>query len=609
MNLQRFLVSTLLLLVLSTNLFGQSVARQWNEQLIDAIRIDTPRPTVHARNLFHVSSGMYDAWATYDSTSIGHFTQESQPANAAAQEEALSYAAYRILSSRFATSPGASTSLASFDAQMNSLGYDPSITTTSGNTPAAIGNRIADTILQYGMSDGSNEQNGYVDTTGYVSVNPAMDVSVSGTTLNDPNRWQPLTINGGTQEFLTPHWGDVYGFAAPAPGSNGLTMDATPPPSLGGTDDAEFKAAVVEVIHYSRTLDASNGAMVDISPASLGNNTVGTNDGSGHAVNPVTGAPYASNMVPLGDYGRVLAEFWADGPHSETPPGHWNTLLNEISDHALLEKRIGGVGPVVNDLEWDVKAYFALNGAVHDAGIVAWDNKTYYDYVRPISMIRHMGGLGQSTDTTAASYHADGLPLEAGLIEEITAATTAAGERHEHLAGNEGKIAVNAWAGPPTASNTTAGVDWILAEDWMPYQADDFVTPGFAGFTSGHSTFSRAAAEVLTAITGDEYFPGGVGEFTATAGTSLGFEAGPTQDIHLQWATYYDAADEAGLSRLYGGIHVEADDLLGRLTGAEIGIEAYELAALRFQGVPEPSSLSLLVVAAMGALGLRRRNR
>lgn len=609
MNKQSIWISILFFLALSTSVFGQSVARQWNEQLIDAIRIDTPRPTVHARNLFHVSSGMYDAWATYDPTSVGHFTQEQQPANVAAQEEALSYAAYRILSSRFSSSPGAATSLASFDAQMNSLGYDSTVTTTTGNTPAAIGNRIAQTILQYGMTDGSNEQNGFVDTTGYVSVNPAMDVSAPGTTLNDPNRWQPLTINGETQDFLTPHWGNVTGFAAPAPGSNGLTMDATPPPSLGGTDDAEFKAAVVEVIHYSRTLDAFNGTMVDISPASLGNNTVGTNDGSGHAVNPATGAPYAPNMVSLGDYGRVLAEFWADGPHSETPPGHWNTLLNEVSDHPLLEKRIGGAGPVVNDLEWDVKAYFALNGAVHDAGIVAWDNKTYYDYVRPISMIRHMGGLGQSTDSTSSSFHEDGLPLEAGLIEEITAATTATGERHEHLAGNEGKIAVHAWAGPPSGSNTVAGVDWILAEEWMPYQADDFVTPGFAGFTSGHSTFSRAAAEVLAAITGDDYFPGGVGEFTAAADTSLGFEAGPTQDITLQWATYYDAADEAGLSRLYGGIHVEADDLLGRVTGAEIGIEAYELAALRFEGVPEPSSLSLLVLAALGMLGIRRRQR
>ena len=60
----------------------------------------------------------------------------------------------------------------------------------------------------------------------------------------------------------------------------------------------------------------------------MGNNTLGTNDGTGHAVNPVTGQPYAPQIVPQADFGRVLAEFWADGPHSETPPGHWNVIAN-----------------------------------------------------------------------------------------------------------------------------------------------------------------------------------------------------------------------------------------------------------------------------------------
>ena len=53
----------------------------------------------------------------------------------------------------------------------------------------------------------------------------------------------------------------------------------------------------------------------------------------------------------------------------------------------------------------------------------------------------------------------------------------------------------------------------ILAKDWVPYQKPTFVTPAFAAFISGHSTFSRAAAEVLTSMTGCPYFPGGMGEF------------------------------------------------------------------------------------------------
>src|SRR5260370_609460 len=109
----------------------------------------------------------------------------------------------------------------------------------------------------------------------------------------------------------------------------------------------------------------------------------------------------------------------------------------------------------------------------------------------------------------------------------------------------------------------------------MP-RAPTFVTPSFAGYFSGHSTFSRAAAEVLTGFTGSEYFPGGLGEWIVKAG-SLKFEAGPSADVPLEWATYFDAADQAGLSRLYGGIHISADDLTGRQVGADCGKAAWAL--------------------------------
>jgi hypothetical protein len=120
--------------------------------------------------------------------------------------------------------------------------------------------------------------------------------------------------------------------------------------------------------------------------------------GAGHAVNPSTGQPYASNLVAEGDFARVLAEFWADGPHSETPPGHWQVLANEISDHPATVKRIGGRGEKVDDLEWDVKLSFALSAATHDAACAAWSLKRYYEGVRPITMIRHLGAFGQSSD-------------------------------------------------------------------------------------------------------------------------------------------------------------------------------------------------------------------
>ena len=109
------------------------------------------------------------------------------------------------------------------------------------------------------------------------------------------------------------------------------------------------------------------------------------------------------------------------------------------------------------------------------------------------------------------------------------------------------------------------------------------MTPAFQGYISGHSTFSRAGAEVLTAFTGSEFFPGGISGYTIKAG-SLKFEAGPTTDIRLEWATYYDAADQAGQSRLYGGIHVQADDFTGRRIGAECGMEAWTKAQQLYGG-------------------------
>ena len=316
----------------------------------------------------------------------------------------------------------------------------------------------------------------------------------------------------------------------------------------------------------------------------MGNNPLGTYDGTGHPVNPVTGEPYEPNEVLLGDFGRVVAEFWADGPRSETPPGHWNTLANSVSDDPRLAHRIAGDGDELGRLEWDVKLYFALNGALHDAAIAAWGAKRYYDYVRPVSLVRHMGGLGQSSDPDGPSYHPDGLPLVDGLIEVVTEESSAPGDRHELLDRRVGSIAVKAWAGNPGNLQTTSGgVRWIRAVRWLPYQRATFVTPAFAGYVSGHSAFSRAAAEVLTAFTGSEFFPGGLGEWTIEAG-HLEFEAGPDEDLVLQWATFADASDQAGISRLYGGIHVRADDLRGRELGEVCGTAAWTLAARYFDG-------------------------
>ncbi len=564
---------------------GYSVARVWNEANLHAISRDFPAPTVHARNLFHASAAMWDAWAAFDDDSTGYFVDRQYSGTASEREMAISYAAYGVLRVRYALAAGGSESLAEFDQLMSDLCLDPNSDDRGDpETAAGLGHAIALAILEASEEDGSQEKYGYVSPD-YQPVNEPLIVAESGTILVDPNRWQPLALeeavtqNGiplpsGIQTFVGAQWGHVTAFAL-KPNTEGIPIDPGAPPQIG---DDEFADAVVEVIELSSRLAADGSSVIDIAPSGWGNNSLGTNDGHGYSQNPATGEPYEPEFVDEGNFGRVLAEYWADGPSSETPPGHWNTLANRTSDQ-MDTYRIGGVGPEIDRLEWDVKLYFALNGANHDAAVAAWGLKAHYDYVRPISMVRYMGGLGQSSDPAIIPYDAWGLPLVDNLIEVVTEDTA----RDRHVGLEPGTVAIRAWAGGSPASSDPAGVGWVQAIDWVPYQAPTFVTPSFAGYVSGHSAFSRASAEVLTAITGSEFFPGGLSEWLEVTG-SLVFEVGPTEPVVLQWATYRDAADQAGRSRLYGGIHVSADDLAGRIVGAECGREAWSLALRYFTG-------------------------
>ncbi len=613
-----------------------SVAREWNEALLTAIRNDFARPTVHARNLFHVSIAMYDAWAAYEDSADTYFLGKKidgftcpfdsipEPEDKrAAQGEAISYAAFRIMQHRFRPSPGYGRTFVKMLTLMDDRGFPFENTDTAytSGSPAALGNYIATKLIEFGMQDGANEAKDYRNRH-YQPVNsPLVMVQTGNPTISDYNRWQSLTLDEfidqsgnlrpfDTPDFLSPEWGQVVPFAL---SEEDLTMyeredgeywvyhDPGPPPFLemgvSGGSSEQYKWGFALVAAWAAYLDPHDGVMWDISPASIGNvqdypTTIaglqdfydlenGGDPGQGYDINPYTGEPYEPQIVPRGDYARVVAEFWADGPDSETPPGHWFTILNYVNDHPLLKKRFKGEGPILDDLEWDVKAYLALGGAMHDAAITAWGIKGWYDYIRPVSAIRAMADRGQSSDPNLLNYDVDGIPLIPGLIELVLEGDSLAGIGDR----NVGKIKLYTWRGPGYIEDPEtdyAGVGWILAENWWPYQRPSFVTPPFAGYVSGHSTFSRAAAEVLTLLTGDPYFPGGLSKFEAPRNEFLVFEEGPSVDIILQWATYRDASDQCSLSRIWGGIHPPADDVPGRLAGIDVGIDAFRKAETYF---------------------------
>ena len=619
-----------------TSLYAQhSVARLWNDAVLDGIRGDFARPTVHARNLFHSSVAMYDAWAAYSETGDTYFLGKTlhdftcpfggvpRPDDIrAAQEEAISFAAYRVLRNRFASSPGRANVFDEIDALMDSLGYDRfNLSTNYQCGPAELGNYIASEIIRYGFQDGSNESVGYQNLH-YEPVNPPLVIQVPGNPgVLDLNRWQPLSLNqiidqsgnpiaGNIQISLSPEWGQVQPFSllpedATVYNRDGFDYwvyhDPGPPPQLdtnatGGLSE-EFKWGHELVAVWSSQLDPADGVLWDISPAAIGNVqdyptdvpglrdfydlTGGGDAGTGRQVNPKTGQPYPPQIVPRGDYARVLAEFWADGPTSETPPGHWFSILNYINDHPLLVKKMRGQGPVLGNLEWDVKAYLALGGAMHDVAITAWGIKGWYDSSRPVTALRGMAELGQSSDPNLPHYHPGGMVLIPGYVELVEPGDPLEGINGQYI----GEIKVLAWKGPNFVNDPetdVAGVDWVLAKNWWSFQRPTFVTPPFAGYISGHSTYSRAGAEVLTALTGDSYFPGGVGEFFCKKNEFLVFEEGPSVDVTLQWATYRDASDQCSLSRIWGGIHPPFDDVPGRLIGAKIGMQAFGFAEQYF---------------------------
>jgi hypothetical protein len=222
----------------------------------------------------------------------------------------------------------------------------------------------------------------------------------------------------------------------------------------------------------------------------------------------------ATETANLDDPSKIKAEYWADGPRSEFPPGHWAVFAQATS-------RQRG-----HSLDDDVKLFFTLGNALMDASIAAWAWKYKYDYVRPITAIR------------------------------------------EHYRGRE----VVSWLGP------YKGYGLVKGETWIPYQELNVVTPPFPEYVSGHSTFSAAGARVLSMFTGSDAFGASVTVRAGTSRIeprTPSHPGTPARDVTLSWPTFSAAAGEAGMSRRYGGIHFQSGDLHARALGREVGWDAW----------------------------------
>ena len=241
----------------------ESVARRWNELTLESIRKDFARPIVHARNLFHVSAAAWDAWAAYDDDATPWLVEidgvsSTDPLND--RIVAVSYAMFRVLEFRFRNSPGFPVMLPRYEELMVELGLDPTLLDDGSDAAFAIGNRVANSYIIFGLSDGANEMDDYANQH-YQPINDPLIPPISGTQeIAVPDRWQPLSIDffvdqsgnvvpTGYPEFLGPEWGGVTPFALAAADRTlrkrdgrawPVYLDPGTPPLLGASDGAIF---------------------------------------------------------------------------------------------------------------------------------------------------------------------------------------------------------------------------------------------------------------------------------------------------------------------------------------------------------------------------------
>jgi len=583
---------------------------EWNEELLESIRNDVAKPVVHSRNLYHHSLGMYNLFDRIVHEGAHQIVPHSPSAGGdLSLSKAWTGYSMAFISSRYADAPGWSQIEANLQARAHAV-LGQSWSDVQTDPSVSYGYQYGLAVNAHFMDDGANQAAGYENTC-YTPVNDAVDAELPGdcVTLTDPNRWQPLSFgvtgNGTGQDFLGANWGDVLPFSLDPATSVEMSRDGCTcrlyddpgaPGFIGEADGGPYSymEGFTTVVNWQQHLNpnAPDDEVWDISPRNQGNfdnypdvpeiyyHLDGPNMGPGHAYNPATMMPYEANLVMRSDFTRVLPEFWADGPNSETPPGHWFSILNhDVVMAPEFQPTWKGETPVSME-EWLARAYLLMGGAFHDVSITTWGVKAYYDFIRPISAIRHMQSLGQSTDPTLENYHPHGLPLLPGTIENVEEGDPLLVDFPNAL----GTIKIKQWVASEDP-NTPATFEWRPGCHWMPYQLPSFVTPPFAGYVSGHSTYSAAAANLLATMTGSEFFPGGLGSFLFTP-EYLNFDMGPSVAFELQWATYRDAADQSGLSRIWGGIHPPVDDIRGRNIGDRVALQCLAFGAALFEPNP-----------------------
>lgn len=288
-------------------------------------------PPPVARILALIYTAGYQAWAAY--TKNAHQPEPGGPAftptiDNAVKARATSYAIYTACKHVFRSdqSPIVQQKL---DAEL--VRQQPNTAIDAG---AQTGIDAANAVIASRDADGSNWQNLYAPPAGnFVPKNPPVAV-FNPTFRRDipfPSSWQELTyldkVTGlpKTPHFITPHWKDVKSFAL----QNGAQFRPAKGPATVAEERYVDQARHVLTVQQNLTFRQ-----------------------------------------------KVIAEYWADGPKSWLPPGHW-------CDQARMFVEQAGY-----TLDQNAMLFFTMTNAVFDVSITTWEAKLFYNSVRPITAIR-----------------------------------------------------------------------------------------------------------------------------------------------------------------------------------------------------------------------------
>jgi hypothetical protein len=507
----------------------------WDQVVQSLVAETMPGPTNAARIYAMLHTAIYDAYAAHDANALRVSLDlegdniEFNNASADKVEEAMHYAGYTLLSALFPQKAGVLDQI-----MEQRLGLDPQ---TSKKLAAQIGQDAAHDVLVPRLQEIDQLPNS--TAAQYTPKNPNPD------TVNAIDLWTPEYIKGSNQQklqkFLSPEFATVEPFALPQ-GSDGTTDFSTirpvaPQPFfMDGFADTQLDIA-------RGTVTLARAATVNGTDYPAGAEIAVTPDLVGTLINPgfIAQAQHLIDIsAGLDTNGRSVAEFWEDGPGTSYPPGTMMTFAQFVSARDGL------------DTGASATLFLAMGNAMMDAAIAAWDAKVYYDYARPVQAIHDLGRLG--------------------LIG--TPGT-------DELTGETGQV-ITAFGGYDPETGASLGTRTILAENFVTYQnpKGDF-SPPFAEYVSGHSTFSGAAAAVLEAFTGSQT----LGAATIIAPNGSQFDPTfPDQSLNFSWDTLDIMAQQAGASRIFGGIHFTDGNTAGLTLGDSVGLLAAELAQQFSQG-------------------------